>query len=48
MNENEDTVRGSVQVLPRARTSCVNRPDALVRAEGEGFVVTGRWRWRLP
>lgn len=47
MSENEDTVRGRVQVLPRARTSCVNRSPALVRAEGEGFVVAGRWRWRL-
>jgi len=44
MSENEDTARGSVQVLPRARTACVIRPPALVRAEGEGFVVTGRWR----
>lgn len=42
MIENEDTFMGSVQVQPRARTSCVNRPAALVRAEGEGFVVAGR------
>lgn len=41
-SENEDTVRVSIDVLPRARTPCVNRPAALVRAEGEGFLVAGR------
>jgi hypothetical protein len=47
MSENEDTASGSVQVMQRARTSCVNRPAALVGAEGKDFVVAGRWRWML-
>jgi hypothetical protein len=38
MSENEDTVRGSVQVLPRARTSCVNRPAALFEQEGRALL----------